>query len=238
MSHETLVLGSDAAPSSRGRPGLVTGLVVSLALAASTTLFAQSPAPAQPPAPAATQAPAAAPGQPSVQTATVAARASWFIDRRALRVGDLVTVVVDESVNASEREQNRASAARASNMGLGINIDDAVRLGPKKAFQTQANHQSQNDGQAGRTGDLTAVIAVRVTLLEPTGIARIEGERTITVDGRNQVVKLAGVIRPEDVNADNTVASSRIADAVISYKGKKMSPSKGILGSILSIFWP
>jgi flagellar L-ring protein precursor FlgH len=214
----------------------IIALLLAPALAFGSPLVAQSPAP-QPAAPAATQAPVPV-AQPSVQTATVAARASWFIDRRPLRVGDLVTVVVDESVNASERQVNRATAARATDMGLGLNLADGVRIGPRKAFQTNMNQQSQNDGQANRQGDLSATISVRVTLLEPSGVARIEGERTISVDGRNQVVKLAGVIRPEDVSSSNTVASSRIADAVISYKGKKMSPSKGILGSILSIFWP
>ena len=51
-------------------------------------------------------------------------------------------------------------------------------------------------------------------------------------------MKVEGLIRPDDVGSDNTVSCSRVADAVISYKGKKIDPRQGILGKILSIFWP
>ena len=51
-------------------------------------------------------------------------------------------------------------------------------------------------------------------------------------------MKLRGIVRPEDVSAANLVSSTRIADAVITYKGKKIGPRAGILGKILSILWP
>lgn len=190
-----------------------------------------------PPAPAATQAPAPA-GQPAVQTAPPVSRAGWFSDKRPLRVGDIVTIVVDETVNAHERQTENATKKRTNEMGLNLNVGTDIAIGPQKGFQSGLNQNSRANGEAGRGGDLTAVISVRVVSIEPTGMARLKGEKTVGVDGRNQVIQIEGVVRPEDLSSRNTVASSRIAESVITYKGKKIGPAKGILGSILSIFWP
>jgi len=207
---------------------------IALLLAAAT-----SPLGAQgtPPAPAATQAPAPA-GQPAIQAGPVVSRAGWFSDKRPLRVGDIVTIVVDETVNAHERQSENASKRRSNEMGLNLNVGTDLAVGPQKGFQSGLNQDSRAGGEARRTGDLTAVISVRVVSIEPTGMARLKGEKTVGVDGRNQVIQVEGVVRPEDVSSQNTVASSRIAESIITYKGKKIGPAKGILGSILSIFWP
>ncbi len=217
--------------SMRSRAWLPLPLLVTVAL----SLPAQTPA-APPPAPSTTQAPAGA-GQPAVQATPVTSRAGWFTDRRPLRVGDLVTIVVDETVNASERQSTNASSRRSQQMGLNLNVGD-VAIGPRKGFESGMSNDSRGTADAGRTGDLRAVISVRVTSIEPSGIAHLKGEKTVGVDGRNQVIQLEGVVRPEDVSSQNTVSSSRVAESVISYKGKKIGPAKGILGSILAIFWP
>jgi flagellar L-ring protein precursor FlgH len=208
------------------KSALLLSLVVAMPLAAQGA----------PPAPAATQAPPSAPS--AVASAQPANRAGWFSDKRPLRVGDIVTIVVDETVSASERQSQTGSAKRSQSMGLNVNVSPTLKIGPAKGFESGVNNDSRNTGDAGRTGDLTTTISVRVVSIEPSGIAKLKGEKTVSVDGRNQVIQLEGVVRPEDVTSENTVASSRIAESVISYKGKKIGPSKGILGSILSIFWP
>ena len=189
-----------------------------------------------PPAPAATQAPPAAP--PAVASGPTISRAAWFSDKRPLRIGDIVTIVVDETVNAQEKQGVTAQAKRSQSMDLNANVSPTLKIGPQKGFQSGVDNNSRNTGEANRMGGLTAVISVRVVSIEPTGVARLKGQKTVSVDGRNQVIELEGLVRPEDVSADNTVASSRIAESIISYKGKKIGPAKGILGSILSIFWP
>jgi flagellar L-ring protein precursor FlgH len=201
-------------------------------------LFAAGPVAGQgaPPSPAQTQAPAAA--QPTLAQAPPMSRAGWFSDKRPLRVGDIVTIVVDEAVNAREQQHLAGSSKRSQQMGLNLNVGTGIAIGPQKGFESGVNNDSKNTGDAGRAGDLRATISVRVVSIEPAGIARIKGQKTVGVDGRNQVIQLEGVVRPEDLSADNTVVSSRIAESVISYKGKKIGPAKGILGSILSIFWP
>jgi flagellar basal body L-ring protein FlgH len=131
-------------------------------------------------------------------------RASWLSDRQPLRVGDIITIVVDEQTHAREQTSTVATANRSHHARLGI----------------------------------VAVISVRVTELDPAGNARVEGLKNVSVDGRTQVVQVKGLIRPDDVSSENTVPSSRVADAVISYKGKKIGPRQGILGKLLSLLWP
>lgn len=165
-------------------------------------------------------------------------RAAWLSDRRPLRVGDVLTIVIDEQTAASERVSTTASADRAQRARLGINVDSSVRLGPSKEFATGLNSSSRDVGESGREGNLTAILTVRVVSLDAGGTATVEGAKSVTVDGRLQEVKLRGVVRAEDVSPRNLVSSSRVADAVITYKGKKIGPRTGILGKILSIFWP
>ncbi|MEO8633748.1 MAG: flagellar basal body L-ring protein FlgH [Gemmatimonadales bacterium] len=209
-------------------------LLLSLALLPATgAALAAQVAPA---APAANQAPVPA-TPPAIQSGPAPSRAGWFSDKRPMRVGDLVTIVVDEAVNSRERQTRNASAKRSQQMGLNLNVGP-VAIGPKKGFESGVANDDRNTGEANRTGDLTATISVRVVSIEPSGIAHLKGEKTVGVDGRNQVITIEGVIRPEDLSAQNTVSSARIAESVITYKGKKIGPAKGILGSILSIFWP
>lgn len=203
-------------------------LIFTLALVVPAQLLGQGSAAPDASAPAAA-APAAGPK---------VGRASWFTDRRPLQVGDILTIVVDEGINAQDRQTNQATENRSLDLGLNGAVAATSAVGPVKAFGTTANANSQNNGVANRDNSLSTTISVRVVSLEPTGQARILGEKTVTADGRKQLVQLSGVIRPEDVAPDNLVASSRIADAMITYKGKKISANKGIIGKLLSIFWP
>ncbi|HWA58333.1 MAG TPA: flagellar basal body L-ring protein FlgH [Gemmatimonadales bacterium] len=210
------------------------GLPISLVLLVAVRGLAAQNAPAAPSTTAA--APAATP--PAVQAAPAVVRAGWFSDKRPLRVGDLVMIVVDEAVNSRESQTENASKSRGQQMGLNLTVGEAVKIGPQKGFESGLSNDSKATGVANRTGGLTATISVRVVSIEPSGIAKLKGEKTVGVDGRNQVIQVEGVVRPEDVNSDNSVYSSRIAESVITYKGKKIGPGKGILGGILSIFWP
>lgn len=189
------------------------------------------------PATVAAQAADSAPVAPAIAVAPIP-RASWLSDRQPLRVGDLVTIVVDENTRASENVSLVGQSKRSSNMALNPNGVDGVRLGPVKGFGTGFGATSNDGGQAVRSGDLTAVLSARVVEIDPAGNARIQGAKTVNVDGRRQEVSIEGYVRPDDVTSDNLVSSARIAEATILYKGKKIGPRQGILGKILSILWP
>jgi len=169
-------------------------------------------------------------------TARAFARANWLSDRLPLAVGDLITITVDEQTQASESVSRQATGNRSLDANLNLALSATPK--PAKAIGSSFGSKSNDTGAASRRGDLVAAITVRVTALDPGGIAHLEGQKTVNVDGRAQVITLKGLVRSEDVDASNHVDSERIADAVITYKGKAIAPRSGILGGILKMLWP
>ena len=185
----------------------------------------------------------AAPAAPAVPESlarilAVRARASWTSDRLPLRVGDVLTVVVDEQTAARERTAHVATGDRGLRADLNASLGSDVRLGPTKSFGTRLDSDSREVGEATHTGDLTAVLSVRVAAVLGDGTFQVRGSRRVSVDGRLQEIAVEGLVRPEDVRSGNVVSSSRLADAVITYKGKKIGPRLGIAGRFLAMLWP
>jgi flagellar L-ring protein precursor FlgH len=186
---------------------------------------------AAPATPGATSADSLRPGQ---AVASVDVRQSWTSDRRPLRLGDILTIVVDESALASEQ----SSEVARSNRNQEGRIDAEMAPDDFRSVGFGLNASSDNTGRTQRGGSLAAVISVRVISVDPNGVATIEGTKLVTIDGRDQELRITGLVRSEDVTQQNTILSSRIASAEIFYKGKKISPKKGIIGKILGLLWP
>ena len=165
-------------------------------------------------------------------------RAAWLSDRVPLAVGDLLTVVVCERTRANESVSNVATAKRSQKAQLNPAFGGDVAIGPTKGFESGLDNQSRDEGQAGRSGDFTSVLTVRVVSVSPNGVAEVRGAKQVNIDGRIQDLSLTGFVRAEDVSVRNQVSSESLADVVIRYKGKKIGPRSGILGNILSILWP
>lgn len=163
-----------------------------------------------------------------------AARQSWTSDRRPLRVGDILTIVVDERALATERASDVARADRNQRATLDAEMapEDLQSLG------IGLSSNSDNTGRRERSGSLIAVVSVRVLTVDETGIATVEGTKLVTIDGRRQELRITGVVRSEDVTQQNTVLSSRIANGEIFYLGKKINPKTGIIGKLLGLLWP
>jgi flagellar L-ring protein FlgH len=210
------------------RASLAVLIVAALAVPGAAT--AQTPAP-----PAAASAPDSSVGAPTVRAPV---RLSWTSDRLPLRVGDLLTVVVDEATAASERVSKVATGDHSVRADLNASVGTDARIGPQKSFGSGLKSDSRDVGETGRQGDLTAVLTVRVTGIEGDGTVRIEGSKKVTVDGRVQDITLKGLVRSQDVSSSNSVASNRVASAEITYKGKKIGPSLGIAGRFLAMLWP
>jgi flagellar L-ring protein precursor FlgH len=164
-------------------------------------------------------------------------RADWVSDRTPLRVGDILTVLVEEQTVARERVSRIASAGRGQKAKLSATLDAEVAVGAS-TVETGLNEDSRDVGEANRQGDLSGIVSVRVIALLPNGVAEIEGSKELKVDGRDQTITLRGYVRTQDVSAANIVFSSQIAEMKISYKGKKIQPRRGIIGRILSLLWP
>ncbi len=149
--------------------------------------------------------------------AQIAASQSLYSDVKARQVGDVLSVLVIESADASRESQNKS--AQSSDMKLGAkatgNVTSFLPLfGASSNLSTTSkagDGTSQKDKLRGR-------ITVRITEITENGTYKIEGERVLNVNGEENVMSLEGYVRPRDISTNNTVYSYNVADAEIIYK--------------------
>ena len=174
-----------------------------------------------------------------------------FLDYKERRIGDVVIVKIEEDSSASNSTNNSASKSTTYNasitamLGLPTNMGITNFLGSGAAFQptiaatTGNNHQGQ--GSSRKADSFTATIAARIVDIMPSGNLVIEGNREIIIDQEKQTITLKGIVRQKDIDAANTVSSSAIADAQITYTGAgalSQATKKGWLGKVIDVIWP
>ena len=214
---------------------------VRLALCLGGVALAPAIAPAQPKSAAPAPAAAAAPAEPAFAATPAPLRPSlrgWTGDRRDFSVGDILTVLVDDYTISTAIKDDIDSQRRSRDLGL--NISKPGGLGTSAAIGSTNNADAENRGEARRENRFQSEMSVRVVAVSPSGTLQVKGVRRISVDKGQQDVTLAGFVRPQDVSSANTVESSRLADAQLTYQspGPLGKPKQGMLTRIISIFWP
>jgi flagellar L-ring protein precursor FlgH len=151
-------------------------------------------------------------------------------DHRALRVGDNLTVVVTEITSSTT--DARTTADKDGTVSGSATLHQRQQ---QAAFNL--NETFNGGGTIERSGKLLARLTVVVQSVENDGNLRVKGEQNIVVNGDKQKLILEGRVRQQDVAADNTVMSSRLSEAKISYTGNGVLSEKqrqGLLTRILS----
>jgi flagellar L-ring protein precursor FlgH len=151
-----------------------------------------------------------------------------FLDVRAHFPGDLLTVVVSERATGTKDATTDTSAESS----VSANVQDFFGIpaglvkflpqgfNPESSVRATTARSSKGDGETTRTGTMTANITVTVVSVDPTGNLRVRGDKVVSVNREDQWIALTGTVRPEDIASDNSVASSRLADARIDFYGR------------------
>lgn len=151
---------------------------------------------------------------------------SFFNDQRASRVGDLLTVNVDITDSAQIDNQSQRSRDADEQLGgsglIGTQLARVLPNGAEANAIADFGSESSSSGQGSvdRSERLATTVAAVVTQVLPNGNLVIEGRQEVRVNFEVRELIVAGVVRPEDINAENTVDSSKIAEARISYGGR------------------
>lgn len=151
---------------------------------------------------------------------------SMVADKRANQVGDIVTIIVQENNTASKDQNTRTSKESGLNAAIETFFysPDASKLlthnGKLPAIKLNSKQNFDGGGRISNAEKVTARIAVRVVDVMPNGNLVIEGNRQIAFSGETQDAILRGVVRTEDIAANNTVFSYNVADATIRYISK------------------
>ena len=137
-------------------------------------------------------------------------------DRRANKVGDILTVAFTESFQAT-KSQN-AAAARTSGYEAQIpTILPFSALSPKLAGGSTDSFTGS--GSAAQSNSLTGQVSVHVVRILPGGNLEILGQKKLTLNNGDEYIRVHGIVRPEDISSGNVVLSDRIANAEITYIG-------------------
>lgn len=171
-----------------------------------------------------------------------------FADFRATRVGDLVTIRIDETPQASgdastqmERDGSM-TAGVTSLLGITAALQRAYpALDPTQLINLATQSGFEGSGETGRSSRVRASIAVRVKRHLPNGDLYVEGTKVLLVNDEELHIYISGVIRPEDIEQDNSARSSLIADAEVEFTGRGVltdNQQQGWLSRLLSSLNP
>lgn len=174
---------------------------------------------------------------PALTTTATPGRQSWFSDRRDFRVGDIVTILVDEYTLTSLDQQVNATDSHGRTLGIGLSTPAGMK---SYGFSTNNDASSRSSGTDARTNRLTTEMSGRVVAIAPNGVMQVQGTKRIAVGDTKVTMTLTGWARTQDVTPDNFVQSYRLADAQLDYKsdGSLGNVKGGILGRILGALWP
>lgn len=141
---------------------------------------------------------------------------NFYGDTVALNVGDVLTVTLSESTRASKNAET--SISKDSDISLTEpNIFGRNQLGLATSIEQERDFQGA--AEADQSNSLAGSISVTVTEVLPNGVLRIRGEKWLSLTNGDEYIRLTGLVRPQDIKPDNTLASNRIADARIAYGG-------------------
>ena len=160
---------------------------------------------------------------------------SLVAETKARRVGDVLTVVVQESASALSSTDLRAQ--KDFSAGAHLQLTGIPNRGPGPHAATGGTTTaSDGSGSTQRTGRLLAQLSVRVTAVEPNGDLQVSGQQSLKINGEEQLITLGGVVRRQDVAADGTVLSNRIAEARIQFDGEGFVTDQSKPGWIARLF--
>jgi len=132
-----------------------------------------------------------------------------YSDKANYQVGDIITIVLAEKTSATKN----ANTKLAKNSKAGADLDQLLSA----EFAAERNHQGT--AQAGQGNSLNGAISVVVTKVLANKTLQVSGTKLLTLNNGDEIVTISGIIRTDDISANNQIASSKVANSKISYTG-------------------
>ncbi|MDW2983350.1 flagellar basal body L-ring protein FlgH [Rhodanobacter sp. KK11] len=144
-----------------------------------------------------------------------------FADPRAHRVGDILTVALVESTQASKKATTSTSKTDKANIASPTVLGQNLSIGGKVAnIGLDGERSFDGAGSSTQSNQLVGQITVTVAQRLSNGNLLVRGEKWLTINQGQELVRISGIVRPQDIGQDNVVPSTRVADARISYTGR------------------
>ncbi|MCU0704064.1 MAG: flagellar basal body L-ring protein FlgH [Fimbriiglobus sp.] len=162
--------------------------------------------------------------------------ANLFQDNRARNVGDIVTLIINENTVENEREQRQQS--KTNNF-----TGQATLFGVPQVAGSNGNFGRNFTGNGQFTGGRTFLDRIALTVVDvmPNGNLVVEGFRSRLTMGEERVLRVSGVVRPQDITVGNVVTSASLANARLSYLGRGPTSrqlNQNFFGRVMNRIWP
>jgi flagellar L-ring protein precursor FlgH len=179
-------------------------------------------------------APVAAPNDGAIYHA--GAPLALFEMKRARRVGDIITIQINEKTNATKKGNSAASRKSANE----VSVPTILGL-PGKSFQgmnlsTSADHSFEGKGESNSSDTFTGTITVTVIEVLSNGNMVVSGEKQLGINQGTEFIRFSGVVDPATIGFGNSVSSTQVADARIEYRGNGYVDEAQIMGWLARFF--
>ena len=145
---------------------------------------------------------------------------SLFADDRARGVGDVLTITLSERTVSSKSAGSDISKESSIDLNAGPVLGRGVTFnGYTMETGIEHNREFEGSASADQRNQLQGSIAVTVARVLPNGLLEVRGEKWLTLNRGEEFIRLRGLVRPADINPDNTIASTKVADVRIAYSG-------------------
>jgi flagellar L-ring protein precursor FlgH len=182
-----------------------------------------------------------------------------FEDNRARHIGDIVMVNIVESSKGKNKAETKSDKDSSVNMGVenyfgnrtfdgsltgqlgGANFGLVGATGQNAMVKATNSNKFKAKGETKRESEVSATIGCRVVSILPGGVMQVEGARETRVNDENQIIVVRGLVRPTDIDPDNSVPSTALADCKIEYYGEGVLADRqkpGWLSRLLDNVWP
>ncbi|WP_261842437.1 flagellar basal body L-ring protein FlgH [Aliamphritea ceti] len=165
-------------------------------------------------------------------------------DGRAHRVGDIITVVLQESTSSQKNSKTEIDKSNTQTLAQPTLFGQDLSIGgnPISANFGASTTDFDGEGKVNMSNSLTGNISVTIHEVLANGVLVVKGEKWLTLNQGDEYIRVSGIIRPQDISANNTVNSTQIADARISYSGTGAVHDSNTMGWLSQFFigqlWP
>jgi len=161
-----------------------------------------------------------------------------FADLKARRVGDVLTITLNELTAASKNAITKTAKTTSAITTGPTLFGRTITTGGVPIMNTTLNGADSFDGegQSSQSNSLAGSLTVTVIAVEANGNLVVQGDKNLKLNQGDEIVRISGVVRPADIATNNTVTSDKLADARISYSGKGVVNSSNQMGWLARFF--
>lgn len=160
-----------------------------------------------------------------------------YSDGRAGRVGDIITINLTERTQSSK--QSSTSLDKSTNVNLptpNVMGEPVTVFGREVSAGVSGNSSFDGDSSSNMRNQLSGNITATIHEVYPNGVMLVRGEKWVTLNQGDEYIRISGLVRPQDIGPDNTLDSTRLADARITYSGTGATADVNVMGWISRFF--